>query len=156
MFLISKEQKDKLENYIDKVDKTTDKYRDVKELSANLNIITKQARQDSRKIKNLQENNEALELRVDNLTSKVNEQQEKIDELRQDNFNLKYRLQQFEEFFKKLINLFKRMIKRTKKSESYLEVLNDMHDNRIISNDTLDNILNDNKNNIKEKDDFEL
>ena len=155
LFLISKEQKDKLENYIDKVDKTTDKYRDVKELSANLNIITKQARQDSRKIKNLQENNEALELRVNNLTLKVNEQQEKIDELRQDNFNLKYRLQQFEEFFKKLINLFKRMIKRTKKSESYLEVLNDMHDNRIISNDTLDNILND-KNNIKEKDDFEL
>ena len=155
LFLISKEQKDKLENYIDKVNKTTDKYRDVKELSANLNIITKQVRQDSRKIKNLQENNEALELRVDNLTLKVNEQQEKIDELRQDNFNLKYRLQQLEEFFKKLINLFKRMIKRTKKSESYLEVLNDMHDNRIISNDTLDNILND-KNSTKEKDDFEL
>ena len=155
LFLISKAQKDKLENYIDKVNKTTDKYIDVKELSANLNIITKQVRQDSRKIKNLQENNEALELRVDNLTLKVNEQQEKIDELRQDNFNLKYRLQRLEEFFKKLINLFKRMIKSTKKSESYLEVLNDMHDNRIISNDTLDNILND-KNNIKEKDDFEL
>ena len=155
LFLISKEQKDKLENYIDKVNKTTDKYRDVKELSANLNIITKQVRQDSRKIKNLQENNEALELRVNNLTLKVNEQQEKIDELRQDNFNLKYRLQQLEEFSKKLINLFKRMIKRTKKSESYLEVLNDMHDNRIISNDTLDNILND-KNSTKEKDDFEL
>lgn len=130
LFLISKEQKDKLENYIDKVNKTTDKYRDVKELSANLNIITKQVRQDLRKIKNLQENNEALELRVDNLTLKVNEQQEKIDELRQDNFNLKYRLQRLEEFFKKLINLFKRMIKSTKKSESYLEVLNDMHDNR--------------------------
>lgn len=47
------------------------------------------------------------------------------------------------------------MIKRTKKSESYLEVLNDMHDNRIINNETLDNILND-KNYIKEKDDFEL
>ncbi len=31
---ISKEQKDKLENYFDKVDKTTDEYRDVKELSA--------------------------------------------------------------------------------------------------------------------------
>ena len=155
LFLISKEQKDKLENYIDKVDKTTDKYRDVKELSANLNIITKQARQDSRKIKNLQENNEALELRVNNLTLKVNEQQEKIDELRQDNFNLKYRLQQLEEFFKKLINLFKRMIKRAKKSEAYLEVLNDMHDNRIISNDTLDDILND-KNSTKEKDNDSL
>ena len=44
---------------------------------------------------------------------------------------------------------------RTKKSESYLEVLNDTHDNRIIKNETLDNILND-KNYIKEKDDFEL
>ena len=100
--------------------------------------------------KYLKENNEALELRVDNLTLKVNEQQEKNDGLRQDNFNLKYRLQKLEEFFKKLINLFKRMIKRTKKSESYLEVLNDMHDNRIISNENLDNILND-KNSTKEK-----
>ena len=36
---------------IRKVDKTTDEYRDVKELSANLNIITKQARQDSRRLK---------------------------------------------------------------------------------------------------------
>lgn len=44
---------------------------------------------------------------------------------------------------------------RTKKSESHLEVLNDMYDNRIINNETLDNILND-KNYIKEKDDFEL
>ncbi|MBP3800288.1 MAG: hypothetical protein ILA19_04850 [Bacilli bacterium] len=40
---------------IRKVDKTTAEYRDVKELSANLNIITKQARQDSRRIKNLKE-----------------------------------------------------------------------------------------------------
>ena len=155
LFIISKEQKNELESYIDKVDKTTNEYRDVKELSANLNIVTKKARQDSRKIKNLQENNTALELRVDNLTSKVNEQQEKINELRQDNFNLKYRLQQLEELFKNLINLFKRMIKKIKKSEVYLEVLNDMHDNRIINRDTLDDILN-NKNNTKEKDDFEL
>ena len=155
LFLISKEQKDKLENYIDKVDKTTDKYRDVKELSANLNIITKQARQDSKKIKNLRENNEALELRVDNLTSKVNEQQDKIDKLRQDNFYLKYRLQQLEQFFKKLVNLFKKMINRKDKEDSYIEVLEDMHDHKIISTDTFDNILGF-EDQDKEKDDFEL
>ena len=155
LFLISKEQKDKLENYIDKVNKTTDKYRNVKELSANLNIITKQARQDSRKIKNLQKNNEALELRVDNLNSKVNEQQEKIDELRQDNFNLKYRLQQLEEFFKRLVNLFKKMINRKDKENSYIEVLEDLHDHKIISTKTYDTVL-DHKEQVKEKDDFEL
>lgn len=155
LFLISKEQKDKLENYIDKVNKTTDKYRNVKELSANLNIITKQARQDSRKIKNLQKNNEALELRVDNLNSKVNEQQEKIDELRQDNFNLKYRLQQLEEFFKRLVNLFKKMINRKDKENSYIEVLEDLHDHKIISTKTYDTVL-DHREQVKEKDDFEL
>lgn len=155
LFLISKEQKDKLENYIDKVNKTTDKYRNVKELSANLNIITKQARQDSRKIKNLQENNEALELRVDNLNSKVNEQQKKIDELRQDNFNLKYRLQQLEEFFKRLVNLFKKMINRKDKENSYIEVLEDLHDHKIISTKTYDTVL-DHGEQVKEKDDFEL
>ena len=141
LFFISKEQKDKLENYFDKVDKTSDEYRDVKELSANLNIITKQARQGSKKIKNLRENNEALKLRVDNLTSKVNEQQAKIDELRRDNFNLKYRLQQLEQLFKNLLNLFKRMINRKDKEDSYVEVLEDMHDHRIISTETYDNVL---------------
>lgn len=155
LFLISKEQKDKLKNYIDKVNKTTDKYKDVKELSANLNIITKQARQDSRKIKNLQENNEALELRVDNLTLKINEQQEKIDELRQDNFNLKYRLQKLEKFFKKLVNLFKKMINRKDKGNSYIEVLEDLHDHKIISTKTYDTVL-DHGEQVKEKDDFEL
>lgn len=155
MFIISKEQKDELENYINKVDKTADEYRDVKELSANLNIITKQARQYSKKINNLRENNEALELRVDNLTSKVNEQQDKIDELRQDNFNLKYRLQQLEQFFKNLINLFKKMINRKDKEESYIEVLVDMHEHKIISIETYDNILGY-EDQDKEKNDFEL
>lgn len=141
LFFISKEQKDQLENYIDKVDKTTDKYRDVKELSANLNIIAKQARQDSKKIRNLREYNEALELRVDNLTTIVNEQQNKIDELRQDNFNLKYRLQQLEQIFKNFVNPFKRMIKRKDKEKSYVEILEDMHNHIIISTDTYDKVL---------------
>lgn len=155
LFFISKEQKDKLENYIDKVDKTTDEYRSVKELSANLSIITKQARQDSKKIKNLRENNEALELRVDNLTTTVYEQQNKIDELIKDNFNLKYKLQQLEQFFKNLINLFKKMINRKDKKDSYAEVLDDMHDHRIINTNTYDKILSygDQK---KEKDNSSL
>ena len=40
---------------IRKVDKTTDEYRNVKGLSANLILITKQARHDFRRIKNLKE-----------------------------------------------------------------------------------------------------
>ena len=40
--------------------------------------------------------------------------------------------------------------KRTKKSKAYLEVLNDIYNNRIINNDTRDDILND-KNRTKKR-----
>lgn len=154
-YLLSNENKKILENYIDKIDKTNNEYKKINGLSSSLNSLSQTIKEDKKAIKVLTENNKALELRVKNLTFKTENQEELISDLKQDNFNLKYRLQQLEDFFKKLINLFKRMIKKDSKKETYLEVLEDMQDYRIISNDTIDEILN-NKNNIKEKDDFEL
>lgn len=156
LFIISKEQKNKLEEYIDKVDKTTDEYRDVKELSANLNVITKQARQDSKRIKNLKENNEALQLRVDTLSEKVETQEKQIDEYRKNNFNLKYELQELKHLFEKLINFLKRMFHRKDKEDVYAEVISDMYDNKIISEKTFDRITGWENEKDKEKDDFEL
>ena len=60
-----------------------------------------------------------------------------------------------EQFFKNLVNLFKKMINRKNKEDSYVEVLEDMHDHKIISTDTYDKIL-DYGEQSKEKDDFEL
>lgn len=54
-------------------------------------------------------------------------QEERIDELRKDNFNLKYRVQQLEEFFNKLIKLIKNMFKRNDKKEQYAEFANDFY-----------------------------
>ena len=154
-YLLSNEDKKILEKYIDKIDKTNNEYKKINGLSSSLNSLNQTIKEDKKAIKVLTENNKALELRVKNLTFKTENQEELISDLKQDNFNLKYRLQQLEDFFKKLINLFKRMIKKDSKKETYLEVLEDMHNNRIISDNTIDDILN-NKNNIKEKDDFEL
>lgn len=154
-YLLSNEDKKALENYINKIDKTNNEYKKINGLSSSLNSLNQTIKEDKKTIKVLTENNKALELRVKNLTFKTENQEELISDLKQDNFNLKYRLQQLEEFFKKLVNLFKRMIKKDSKKESYLEVLEDMHNNRIISDNTIDDILN-NKNTIKEKDDFEL
>ena len=156
LFIISKEQKNKLEDYIDKVDKTTDEYRGVKELSANLNIITKQARQDSRRIKNLKENNDALQLRVDSLSEKVETQENQINKLRTDNFNLKFQIQELIELFEKLINFLKRMFHRKDKEDVYAEVISDMYDNKIISEKTFDRIIGCVNEKDKQKDDFEL
>lgn len=157
LFIISKEQKNKLEEYIDQVDKTTDEYRDVKELSANLNVITKQARQDSKKIKNLKENNEALQLRVDALSEKVETQEEQIDEYRKDNFNLKYELQELKQLFEKLINFLKRMFNIKDKQEVYSEVVEDMYKHQIINEKTFDRIISwDDDLDYEENDDYEL
>lgn len=156
LFIISKEQKSKLEDYIDKVDKTTDEYRDVKELSVNLNVITKQARQDSKRIKNLKENNEALQLRVDTLSEKVETQEKQIDEYRKDNFNLKYELQELKHLFEKLVNFLKRMFNRKDKEDVYAEVVDNMYNHQIISEKTFDRITGWDNEKDKEKDDFEL
>lgn len=153
-YLLSNEDKKIFENYIDKIDKTNAEYKKINGLSSSLNSLSQTIKEDKKTIKVLTENNKALELRVKNLTFKTENQEELISDLKQDNFNLKYRLQQLEDFFKKLVNLFKRMIKKDSKKETYLEVLEDMQDYRIISNDTIDEILK-NKNNVKEKDDFE-
>ena len=156
LFIISKEQKNKLEDYINKVDKTTDEYREVKELSANLNIITKQARQDSRRIKNLKESNDALQLRVDTLSEKVETQEKQIDEYRKDNFNLKFQLQELQQLFEKLINFLKRMFHRKDKEDIYAEVVEDMYSHQIISEKTFDRITGWENDYDKEKDDYEL
>lgn len=154
-YFLSNEDKKILENYIEKIDKTNNEYKKINGLSSSLNSLNQTIKEDKKAIKVLTENNKALELRVKNLAFKTENQEELISDLKQENFNLKYRLQQLEEFFKKLVNLFKRMIKKDSKKESYLEVLEDMHNNRIINDNTLDDILNS-KNNIKEKDDYEL
>ena len=67
-------------------------------------------------------------------------QEERIDELRKDNFNLKYRVQQLEEFFNKLIKLIKNVFKRSDKKEQYAEVANDLYEHQIISDKTMEDI----------------
>ena len=155
-YLISSEDKQKIESYIDKIDKVNEEYRGIKELSSSLNSLSQTIKEDKETIKILTENNKSLELRVSNLTSKNSMQEEKIDELRKDNFNLKYRVQQLEEFFNKLIKLIKNMFKRSDKKEQYAEFANDLYGHQIISEKTMEDIRIAYNTKTKEKDDFEL
>lgn len=118
--------------------------------------IEKLCTDDKETIKILTENNKSLELHVSNLTTKNNMQEERIDELRKDNFNLKYRVQQLEEFFNKLIKLIKNMFKRSDKKEQYAEFANDLYRHQIISEKTMEDIRIAYNTKTKEKDDFEL
>lgn len=155
-YLISIEDKQKIESYINKIDKVNEEYRNIKELSSSLNSLSQTIKEDKETIKILTENNKSLELRVSNLTSKNSKQEERIDELRKDNFNLKYRVQQLEEFFNRLIKLIKNMFKRSDKKEQYAEFANDLYRHQIFSDKTMDDIRIAYNTKTKEKDDFEL
>lgn len=69
-YLISSEDKQKIESYIDKIDKVNEEYRNIKELSSSLNSLNQTIKEDKKTIKILTENNKSLELHVSNLTSK--------------------------------------------------------------------------------------
>lgn len=155
-YLISSEEKQKIENYIDKLDKVNKEYRSIKELSSSLNSLSQTIKEDKKTIKILTENNQSLELRVKNLTNKVETQKEQIDDFRRDNFNLKYQLQELQHLFEKMVNFFKRMFNRKDKTDVYTEVVDDMYSNKIISERTFDRITGWDNEVHKEKDDFEL
>ena len=155
-YLISSEDKQKIESYIDKLDKVNEEYCNIKELSSSLNSLSQTIKEDKETIKILTENNKSLELRVSNLTSKNSKQEERIDELIKVNFNLKYRVQQLEEFFNRLIKLIKNMFKRSDKKEQYAEFANDLYRHQIFSDKTMDDIRIAYNTKTKEKDDFEL
>ena len=155
-YIISGEDKRLIESYIDKVDKTNNEYKSIKGLSASLKNLNKAIKDEEKTIKILKQNNESLELRVENLAEKVENQKEQIDNLKEDNFNLKYKLQQLQQLFEKLVNFFKRMFNRKDKEDVYAEVVDDMYNNQIISEKTLDRITGWDNNLDKKKDDFEL
>ena len=64
----------------------------MKRLSNALNNVDKELKENREIINTLTENNEALNLRVNTLTNKINEKEEEFDNLTSDNNNLKAEL----------------------------------------------------------------
>ena len=67
-YILKQEDKDKIENYINQVNKTNDEYKNIQTLSITLNNVDTQIQENQKEIQTLTENNEALQLRVDTLT----------------------------------------------------------------------------------------
>lgn len=65
---LKQEDKDKIEKYINQVNKTNDEYKNIQTLSVTLNNVDNQIQENQKEIQTLTEKNEALQLRVDTLT----------------------------------------------------------------------------------------
>ena len=162
-YILKQEDKDKIENYINQVDKINDEYKNIQTLSITLNNVDTQIQENQKEIQTLTENNEALQLRVDTLTKNNKVKDKQIKDLKEENVSLRQSLSFWKDKFLKVISFIKdKLFEKEKEREKYMDVAEDLYSKKIIEEDTFENLQDtyefsknhDNKD--IEKDDFEI
>ena len=160
-YILKQEDKDKIINFIDKVDKTNKEYQNIQELSITLNNIDEELKYNREQINILTENNNSLELRVKTLDDKVNKKDDEIKELKKENNVLKTSLENLQKLFDKLIRFLKDRMFNKKEKDKYYVFSVDLYTHGIINDKEIKDIKN-NYDYSKEKeskhknDDFEI
>ena len=163
-YVISESDRNKIINYVNKVNDTNKDFKKTEMLSVTLNNVDTELQENREKIKILTENNKALSLKVDTLSKNIDTKNKEIKELKQENKHLNEMVDYFKNLFNKLIKFIKnKMFGKEKEREDYWKVSKDMYEHGIFSDDTIESIKDDyvwNKGNDKHKnkgrDDFEL
>ena len=163
-YTISESDRNKIIDYVDKVQDTNKDFKKTEMLSVTLNNVDTELQENREKIKVLTENNKALSLKVDTLSKNIDNKTKEIKELKQDNKHLQEMVDYFKNLFNRLVKFIKnKMFGKEKEREDYWKVSKDMYEHGIFSDDTIESIKDDyvwNKENDKHKDkgrdDFEL
>ena len=163
-YLISDSDRNKIIEYVDKVQDTNKDFKKTEMLSFTLNNVDTELQENKDKIKILTENNDALSLKVKTLSKNISNKDKEINELKKENNSLKETLDYFKNLFTRLVKFIKnKMFGKDKEREDYWKVSKDMYEHGIFSDDTIESIRDDyvwNKENDKHKDkgrdDFEL
>lgn len=131
---MKQEDKDKIEKYINQVDKTNDEYKNIQTLSITLNNVDK----------GIQENHK------------------QIKDLKEENLSLRQSLSFWKDKFLKIISFIKdKLFGKEKEREKYMDVAEDLYSKKIIEEDTFGDLkdtyeFSKNHDYEREKDDFEM
>ena len=163
-YTISESDRNKIIDYVDKVQDTNKDFKKTEMLSVTLNNVDTELQENREKIKILTENNKALTLKVDTLSKNIDNKNKEIKELKNDNKHLQEMVDYFKNLFRRLVKFIKNnMFGKEKEREDYWKVSKDMYEHGIFSDETIESIKDDyvwNKENDKHKDkgrdDFEL
>ena len=140
-YILKQEDKDKIENYINQVDKTNDEYKNIQTLSITLNNVDTQIQENRKEIQKLTENNEALQLRVDTLTRNNKVKDKQIKDLKEENLSLRQSLSFWKDKFLKVISFIKdKLFGKEKEREKYMDVAEDLYSKKIIEEDTFEDL----------------
>ena len=107
-YTISEDDKNKIINCIDKVDKTNNEYKKIKMLSITLNNVDSELKDNREKIKLLTEDNDALNIKVSSLQKNIKNKENQLVDLKEENSRLKSALNYFENLFNRLVNFIKK------------------------------------------------
>ena len=163
-YTISESDRNKIIDYVDKVQDTNKDFKKTEMLSVTLNNVDTELQENREKIKILTENNKALTLKVDTLSKNIDNKNKEIKELKNDNKHLQEMVDYFKNLFRRLVKFIKnKMFGKEKEREDYWKLSKDMYEHGIFSDETIESIKDDyvwNKENDKHKDkgrdDFEL
>ena len=106
-YVLNKEDKDRIDKFIQQVDSTNKEYKKMQKLSITLNVVDTELQENRKKIKILTEDNEALNIKVKSLEKKINKQEDEIDDLKDKNSKLQSTINFFENLFDKLVKFIK-------------------------------------------------
>lgn len=155
-YILKQEDKDKIINFIDKVDKTNNEYQNIQELSITLTNVDEELKYNREQIEILTENNNALQLRVETLDNKIKTKNEKIDELKDENNLLKTSLENLQKLFDRLIKFLKDRMFSKKEKDKYYDMSYELYKRDIIGEDDMLEIKDNYDKKDRYKDDLEL
>ena len=150
-YILSKEDKELFIDFINQVNDTSKGYDKIQTLSNTLFNANEQLNDKNKKIKTLTENNQALNLMVKALNETFKEKDNEISFLKSKMQDLKNTIEYLKDKFEKLISfLHDKLHSWYDKDDKYIDVVNDMYDDKILDDDDIEELdLN------KEKDDYE-
>lgn len=141
-YILKQEDKDKLVEYLDKVDKTNNDYKTIQDLSVSLKDISTELSDSKETIKILHESNDALELRNNNLKNENSILKEKNKTLQNELNNLK---ELFEKIKNKINNLYHffvdKMWGNKEKRDKYYPVAYELYGKNILDEEQIRGIL---------------
>lgn len=140
-YILSKEDKDSFIDFINQVDSTNREYDKIQTLSNTLVNAHEQLKDKNNKIKTLTENNEALNLRVKTLNDTIKEKDNEISFLKSKINDLKNTLDYWKDKFSKLISfLYDKIHSWYEKDNKYIDVINEMYDNNVLSDEDIEDL----------------
>ena len=150
-YILSKSDKDLFIDFINQVDNTNKEYDKIQNLSNTLTNVDEQFKEKDKAIKTLTENNKALALRVKTLNNNIKEKDNEISFLKSKISSLKNTLEYWKDKFDKVISfLYSKLHNWYDKDDKYIDVINDMYEDKVLDNDDIKDLKLS-----KKKDDFE-